>query len=225
MNTHAKILWRNRLIRFFPGLSTLTDTLVLVNAYRGWRSAGWSSRLPGQLKRCIIKAEARRMGARVLVETGTFLGDTLWCLRKDFDELYSIEIEPRLAEIAAQRFSALTHIHVCQGDSATVLSEVCAQIQLPSLFWLDGHYSGGITGRGGSECPIWGELDGIFATMRAPFGILIDDAWCFGSNPSYPRIEELQEYLLAKKPDYRFYVENDLIFYVPFASSTTSASS
>ena len=56
------------------------------------------------------------------------------------------------------------HVTIFQGDSATVLPKLLATIQEPCLFWLDGHYSGGITALGKSITPILDELQTISPT-------------------------------------------------------------
>ena len=43
---------------------------------------------------------------------------------------------------------------ILQGDSTDVLPEVVEKMDEPTLFWLDGHYSGGITASGEQETPI-----------------------------------------------------------------------
>ena len=55
---------------------------------------------------------------------------------------------------------------IVQGDSGKVLSEILLEINEPAIFWLDGHYTAGITARGVKECPIFEELDCIFNTKE-----------------------------------------------------------
>lgn len=148
MDIHTKLRYRNLLLGVLPGLEPIIDTITLIRAYRIWRKAGFSLPLPNQIKRCLIKSEARRMRAKILVETGTYMGDTPWFFRNDFAEIHSIEVEPVLARIAADRFRRYSHVHIHQGDSANVLGQIVPRISDVSIFWLDGHYSGGITGKG-----------------------------------------------------------------------------
>lgn len=152
------------------------------------------------------------------METGTFRGDTIWYFRNRFQRIFSIEVQPQLAALAAERFVRLRHIEIIEGDSATRLAEVVAKIDGPVMFWLDGHYSAGITGRGASDCPIWGELDAIVGKLRHPFLILIDDARCFGVDDGYPSLEELRAFTARTLPGYGMRVENDMIWIQPPAA-------
>jgi hypothetical protein len=215
MDFYNKLRLRNALIGLMPWAGDIADTLAVFFHSSNWRKQGLRPPLPSEIKRCIIKAEALRIGAKVFVETGTFMGDTPWLFRRFFGEIHSVEIEPHLAAIAATRFRRYPHIHIYRGDSAKILREVGPTINDTALFWLDGHYSGGITGKGETECPIWMELDCIFETVFGRFSLMIDDARYFGANPDYPKISDLQERLLKLRPEYLFRVENDIIFFSP----------
>lgn len=61
-------------------------------ALRKWERSGRPVPPPYTVKRRMILEFARRFGCRVLVETGTYRGDTPWTLRHEFDRLYSIEL-------------------------------------------------------------------------------------------------------------------------------------
>ena len=56
------------------------------------------------------------------------------------------------------------------------------------LFWLDAHYSGGVTYGQQDECPLLDELTIIFEKLseNKDIMILVDDIRVFGVNPSYP---------------------------------------
>mgnify|MGYP001369983704 CR=1 FL=1 len=45
-----------------------------------------------------------------------------------------------------------------------MLKNIIKNIDKPALFWLDGHYSGGVTGMGDNETPILEELEQIYKT-------------------------------------------------------------
>ena len=206
-----RIRIRNRLISWFPQLNRLSETRWLLSSAKQWREQGWTNPPPYFVKRAALLGEARAMGAEVFVETGTFLGDTTWAFRREFGQIYTIEVEPSLAKLAKERFANHSHIEVIEGDSSDVLLAICGKIKAPCLFYLDGHYSGGITGMGDTECPILEELDAIFDLARYPFRIVIDDARLFGVDPSYPTIDRLRAHLLQRDPTLEIRVENDAI--------------
>ncbi len=139
------------------------------------------------------------------------LGDTIWFLRDSFSRLYTIEISPLLAELAVARFKRCQHVRVIQGDSARMLPGIIKEIQEPTLFWLDGHHSAGLTGGAQQDSPIRQEIDAIFSLAEFPFAVLMDDARCFGSEKGYPSLVELEQRIRAYAPHASWSVENDII--------------
>ncbi len=208
---HAWIHFRNRMISLFPWVTRITETRRLLSAAGQWRTTGWTSPPPFFVRRAMLLAEARAIGAEVFVETGTFLGDTTWAFRNVFRSIHTIEVEPSLADLARKRFSKHPHIEVIEGDSSRVLGGLCGRIDGPCLFYLDGHYSGGITGMGNVECPILAEIDAIFERTRSPFRIVVDDARLFGSDPAYPTLEVFLRHVQGHDPSFEMRVENDAI--------------
>lgn len=150
----------------------------------------------------------------VLVETGTYLGDTLFALYPDFNKLYSIELSEHYFERAKKRFSNYPKISLIQGDSGKELFKLIPQLKEPALFWLDGHYSAGLTAKGDKECPVYEELAAIFQSSLKHV-IVIDDARAFVGKNDYPTIEELKSYVLKNRPDTTIKIENDSIRLLP----------
>jgi len=149
-----------------------------------------------------------------LVETGTYLGDTLFALYSYFDHLYSIELSDLYFKKAQQRFRNYKKIQLLNGDSGKELKKLVQQLNVPVLFWLDGHYSGGLTAMGDKECPVFEELDSIFSSSL-PHVIVIDDARLFVGKNDYPTIEELGHYVAKYKSNYSLSIENDSIRLLP----------
>lgn len=205
---------RNVLISTMPRLAESYEHLRLLKLSFRWREIGLTHPLPGLLKRSLLKAEGRRIGATTFVETGTYLGDTVWFLRRDFKRMYTIEIEQSLFELARRRFSNMKQVRTIHGDSGAVLAKIVDEVHDNCLFWLDGHYSSGITGRGSKDCPVWSELDAI-TKVQHHYSIMIDDARCFGTDPEYPTIGELQLFVSDRLSSHRLRVENDIIYITP----------
>ena len=103
---------------------------------------------------------------------------------------------------------------LCKGDSGKVLPDIMLKLNEPAIFWLDGHYSAGITARGDKDCPIFEELDAIFSKKNFEHILLIDDARCFIGEDDYPTIEELTNYVRSKNEKYQVDVKHDTIRYV-----------
>jgi hypothetical protein len=130
--------------------------------------------------------------------------------RNNFKKIFSIEISEALYNRACKKFKNDKHIKLIHGDSGEKLTEVMKDLNQPAVFWLDGHYSGGITEKGELNCPIWNELDIIFNKGNTHI-ILIDDARDFNGTNDYPTYEEVKAYLLKKNPAYKVTILNDII--------------
>jgi hypothetical protein len=180
-------------------------------AVRTWRKKGQPAPPPYAIKRQMLREYARRFGVRLLVETGTFYGDTTFALRNDFDRIVSIELDRVLHQTARYRLRAYKQITLLQGDSSNLIAHVLESATQPVLFWLDAHYSGGITARGQVDSPIYAELDAIIAHPVRNHVILIDDARCFVGRGGYPTIPELREYLRERRPDWSMDLRHDVI--------------
>jgi len=132
-----------------------------------------------------------------------------------FPRVHTIELDPVLAERAAARFASVPHVSVHPGDSGHVLRDLLPAIEGPCLFWLDGHYSGGITARGETDTPIRAELDAIAASGLRPVAILIDDVRVFGTDDAYPTIEEVIARVRAIDRDVSIGVTADVLWATP----------
>lgn len=176
-----------------------------------WEAAGRPVPPPAIAKRFLLADYGATFGIRTLVETGTFLGGTMYALKDKFDTLYSIELSPTLAANAIKRFRKSPHIHILQGDSGEVIRDLVLTLNAPALFWLDGHYSAGVTALAQKETPIVQELRTLLDHHVKDHVILIDDARLFDGTHDYPTIEELRQLFLRERPDFDFSVVNDVI--------------
>jgi hypothetical protein len=79
------------------------------------------------------------------------------------------------------------------------------------LFWLDGHFSGEGTARGGEDTPIVTELNIIRSHQRNDHVILIDDARMFRGADGYPTLDHLFTLLKEINPAYIVDVADDII--------------
>jgi hypothetical protein len=182
-----------------------------LEARRAWEKQGRPSPPPHVVKEELIRDYAKTFKTSILIETGTYLGDMVHAMRKSFSRIISFELDAALAEQAQKRFAGETHIEIVQGDSGRLLGDQLTNIAEPCLFWLDGHYSGGITAKGTLETPIKNELHHILSHPIAGHVILIDDARCFTGENDYPTLEELQNFVNERKQGWQFTVEHDVI--------------
>lgn len=176
-----------------------------------WKQQGKPVPPPHIVKVRVLQAYARRSGYQCLVETGTYLGDMVASIKDSFAAVHSVELDNFLAQRATQLFAPYSQVQIHQGDSGKVLPQLLKKLQQPAIFWLDAHYSGGITAKGVQETPIVQELEAIFALSRFDNIIIIDDARHFGVMPDYPQLQEFIAYFQKKHPEYSVRVDNDSI--------------
>jgi hypothetical protein len=153
-----------------------------------------------------------------LIETGTFEGDMIEAQRQRYARLVTIEMADDLWAKARQRFANYPHISVLHGDSANILPDALKLCPGATVFWLDGHYSGGITAGSDAKPPILHELSMIAERRNDADVILIDDARLFGWRQGYPRISTVQQFVREHFPHHELRVESDVICIVPVAS-------
>jgi hypothetical protein len=185
-----------------------------------WYMSGQRLPVPHWVKQQTIAALAREYGADVLVESGTLHGDMPYAMRNHFRTIFSIELSNELHAIAAQRLRGYPHIHLLHGDSGQVLAEWVPRLNGRAVFWLDGHYSGGITAKGALETPIVQELTAVLmANSNRPNNehlILIDDARCFDGTNNYPTFSHLEDLVRRFSDFYRIrVVAKDIVSVVP----------
>jgi hypothetical protein len=148
------------------------------------------------------------------VETGTYMGDTTSILSKVAKMVYSIEPEPTLFSEAEQRFSHTSNVRIIKGLSEEVFPKLLPTISGNVCFWLDGHYSAGITFKGPQETPILDELTAIgrHISQMDKIVVLVDDVRCFDPrNPefsAYPPVDVLVDW--ARKHNLTWHIEHDI---------------
>ena len=121
---------------------------------RNWNRKGNPIPAPDVVKQRTVKEYAKIFSVETFIETGTYLGDMVDAVRDTFKKIYSIELDATLCDQAKKKFSKHHNISIFHGDSSKVLPVILADISEPCLFWLDGHYSGGITAKGDSTHPL-----------------------------------------------------------------------
>jgi hypothetical protein len=176
-----------------------------------WESQGKPAPTPHIIKENAILEYASKFHRRVLIETGTYKGDMVQAMKKYFDRIVSFELDVQLHEQATKRFSEDRTVLIVQGDSGQILGQQLAAFSEPCLFWLDGHYSGGVTAKASLNTPIIKELEQIFAHPIEDHVILVDDARCFDGTNDYPTLEALEHYIRSIRPNWEFAVRDDII--------------
>ena len=200
------------LLPFMPQfLLNRLNRLIAVKQFEKWQKTGFPVPSPHLLKQNVIAEYQEKYGYSVFVETGTYLGDMVEAQKDRFKRVISIELGAKLAKNAQKRFRHNRHVAIVQGDSSKILSVVLSEINEPVLFFLDGHYSSGLTTRGDKICPIFEELEAIFSANKYDHVILIDDARLFDGTGGYPTIIELTEFVYSKDSRYQIDIVHDII--------------
>jgi hypothetical protein len=140
--------------------------------------AGCPAPPPHLLKRLTILQHKQlgELSYKTVVETGTFMGQTIRELSAHFEACFTIELSVDLHKRAVATLADRSNIKCLQGNSASIIPEILAERKgEPILFWLDAHYSGGITAGEGLD-PLERELDAILSHPTKDHTILIDDA-------------------------------------------------
>ena len=106
------------------------------------------------------------------------------------------------------------NVRLIEGDSGIRLPEMLADIRRPVLFWLDGHYSAGVTASAALHTPISAELQAILRHPVKGHVILIDDARCFDGSNDYPHIDDLLR-VVREDGNYAAEVSIDIIRLIP----------
>ena len=179
---------------------------------REWEEGGRVGPPPHAVKESVIRSVANARGIRTLVETGTLHGEMVAAVALDFDHIYSIELSRELYWLARLRFLCRRNIHLVQGDSSDKLWTVLERIDTPCVFWLDGHYGGGLMARGKKDVPIVEELSAILAHRVRDHVIVIDDVGIFQrAEGDTPSLAELERQIRASRPASEFVVEDNMI--------------
>ncbi len=157
------------------------------------------------------------MGLKVFIEGGTYQGNTAKWAAGHFQQVFTIENSDAMRKIAAENLKDTARVTMLAGDTRNHLEPLLAAND-DLLFWLDAHWSGGLTFGEGSECPLLEELSTIFAQSRNQ-AILIDDARLFLSPPPRPhQIDQwptLQEVVAAIPSGWDLVCHDDVLIIIP----------
>jgi len=165
----------------------------------------------------LLRREANLLRA---VETGTYRGRGARRLAAVFDSVVTIELSAELHASARERLRDLPHVRAVHGHSVDWLSDL-PDPAIPTLWFLDGHWSGGVTAGEDDECPILAEIAGL-GRGHVDDVIVIDDARLFIAPPppphdpaQWPSLQQLTAALRAVKPDHHVAVLDDQIVALP----------
>lgn len=169
----------------------------------------------------LIRESAEKFNINYFIETGTYLGGTTAWASEIFQTVLTIEFSGELFQEAKEKFSKSHNVECFLGDSREQLQKIIVQLEGPSIFWLDAHWSGGITYGDKDQCPLIEELEILNESQHNHF-IFIDDARLFLSPPQpphqvkyWPNFCEIIDALRKKYSDKYIVIIEDVIIAVP----------
>lgn len=203
-----------RLSWTFQNLPIIKPRLEKGEVYE-WLKSGKVGPAPHAVKQANLRQLQNRFAIKTLVETGTFRGDMLIAMSPFFEQLFSVELSEKLCGYSQERCSPLKNVTIHQGASEEILSELCGRLRGRVLFWLDGHFSGGDTALGDTECPVPRELESILRHPNIEPVIVIDDAREFVGQRSYPTVSEVLSQLCEGERQFHVTIHDDAIVAIP----------
>jgi hypothetical protein len=161
-----------------------------------------------------ITSLKKKVNAKSFIETGTYLGVTTRRCASHFDNVYTIELDPALAEKAGKFLSAKKNVQVIQGDALEKLPEILTKDIDDILVFLDGHFSGGVTACGSMPEPALEEIKILARFKEKIAAIIIDDFRLFGTEPGFPTKSNLFQTIEECLPEFDVTVSLDQIIIV-----------
>jgi hypothetical protein len=133
-----------------------------------------------QLKSIINNTPIKDEPFNIFVETGTNAGFTVDNMKSHFKEVHTIELSEPYYDSAVNKFKSDENVKLYLGDSAKVLPDLVKELDGNTVFFLDGHWSGGDTAQGDKDCPLVEELVAIKEFKHKSI-VVIDDYRMFGT--------------------------------------------
>ena len=214
-------VWRARFYKFvFQVLREFVGIRKEFGSSQTTRAASWlknrfSSPAPNFVKWQVL----HRWGSQgTWVETGTYFGETTEFLSRTCELIISIEPSPELATRAKALFESSKNVNIVNGTSEEFMGRVLDGLGKDGKndlnFWLDGHYSAGVTYLGDKPCPIVEELLEIGERMKdfSCVSIFVDDVRAFSvgnaRDLNYPNLDFLVNW--ANQHSLGWTIEHDI---------------
>lgn len=155
------------------------------------------------------------------IESGTCDGDSINRINQYFEVVHTIEVAPHFHQMFLNNYSHLTHVTAHLGDSSKVIPQILPTLTEDAccVFWLDGHYSSGSSGKGDKDVPLIEECNAINETYKPDEGIvLVDDYRLFGTDDaedwSQISVDNLLECFTNFDVQQYVHADDMLVFYI-----------
>jgi hypothetical protein len=148
----------------------------------------------------------------MLIESGTFLGNTAMRASRRFDRVITIELSPEFHRQASQYLARRSNIECILGDSTKVLPEVLKRPDVAdALVYLDGHFSEAGTAIGEEAEPACTEIRLLAQRKEKVAAFVVDDFREFGVARGFPSKSELLRCIEQHFGDYVLAVHLDQV--------------
>ena len=116
---------------------------------------------------------------KCFIETGTYLGETIFSVEPLFNKLHTIEFSEKYYNGTKNKYNG-DKINFILGDSSIEFRTLLPTLNEKCIFFLDGHWSSGDTGHAAKDCPLVEEITLINDLFTNEAIIIIDDVRLFG---------------------------------------------
>ena len=195
------------------GLDNQSEIMRYGQVYQDWGMRQFGAPSPNHIKQQTVLRNGLKDA--VWIETGTFLGDTTALMAATGNLVFTIEPEPNLYLRAVERFQGMSNVTVINELSEIAMPKLLSEKRGAVNFWLDGHYSGGITFKGPKDTPLADELREIAKsrTNMTDIVVMVDDIRCCDPRHSeyqevYPSLDFLVDWARANYFSWR--IEQDI---------------
>lgn len=145
--------------------------------------------MPSINKSFLEKLQENYVNYPCFIETGTNYGGTIFSVEPYFEKLHTIEFSEKYYNNTKNKYKG-NKINFLLGDSSIVFESLLPTITDKSIFFLDGHWSSGDTGRSAKDCPLNEEITHINNLFQNEAIIIIDDFRLFGLDQSSGKLGE-----------------------------------
>lgn len=182
-----------------------------MNPIEEWESKGRPIPAPGEYKIVTVLEYAKKYNIKTFIETGSFIGSTINGVKEYFEDIHSIELSPKLFSICLGYFQYMNNIHLYNGESEKILPMILQNIDNPCVFWLDSHYSAGVTARGTTSSSLHAEIPAILGHHIKNHIILVDDTYDLFDADGYLSPGTIKKMILEKLPNYEVTIEGYIL--------------
>lgn len=191
-----------------------TVMFYTIKDFHSWYKRSFAENSPFFVKKKVL---LNNCNGNHWIETGTYFGQMTRFLSRISFQVWTIEPDLYLLENAKKISKRYQNIQFIHGTSEKTLKKLLGEVSKETKnlnFWLDGHYSDGLTFKGEVDTPIKFELETIvnFKEVFSNITIFIDDVRCFEKNngkyQDYPSLNYLVDW--ANLQEFEWKIMHDI---------------